>query len=483
MKKINNLLSQSHPRIHAQLHPTQNSKEGIRTDDLTSGMHRKVWWQCERGHEWQAVVYSRTKNQGCPICSGQKVQTGYNDLATCYPDLLPEWNHDKNGDLLPSEIYKHSMKKVWWVCSHGHKWQATVKHRSLLERNCHVCTNRIVIPGFNDLASQKPQIARQWHSSLNGELTPQMVTSGANRKVWWTCDEGHDYYAYINGRSGCSVCSGQKLLTGYNDLQAKFPDVASEWHPSKNAPLTPEAVLAGSHKSLWWQCKDGHEWKTTISSRTHGGKGCKFCDGQVAVPGVTDLETLNPVVASEWHPEKNGELLPSMVTAGSNQRVWWICEEGHEWATTVSARKRGSGCRVCKGVGTSLTEKKWYEALLSHIPDLQNGVLLSVPWSKSQNMRVDMASITRNVVIEYDGWFYHSGERSRKPLEWHLGQDYGKTMALLNAGYKVIRIREGELPHLDIQHDGLFQVSCKKNGSVDDVVDSIFSYIITQIKE
>lgn len=207
-------LHESHPHIHAQLNPTRNASEGIRTDDLTSGMHRKVWWQCEQGHEWISVVYSRTKNQGCPVCSGQQVQTGINDLATAYPELLKEWHHEKNGDLLSSEVYKHSMRKVWWICQHGHEWQTSIKHRTVRGSKCHVCTNRIVVPGFNDLASVKPEIARQRHPSLNGELTPQMVTVGANRKAWWTCDEGHYYNAFINARPGCSVCSGQKLLTG-----------------------------------------------------------------------------------------------------------------------------------------------------------------------------------------------------------------------------------------------------------------------------
>lgn len=470
-----NLLVKTHPHLYAQLHPTQNAVEGIRIDDLTSGMHRKVWWQCEHGHEWEAVVYSR-QTRDCPVCSGRKVQTGYNDLATCYPDLLPEWNHDKNGDLLPLGIYKHSMKKVWWVCEHRHEWKATLKHRTVRGSKCPVCTNRVVVPGFNDLASHNPELSRQWHQSKNGNLTPQMVTPGANRKVWWTCDEGHDFQSVINDRNkgkGCGICSGQVLLASYNDLKTRFPDVAAEWHPTKNDSLAPETVLSGSHKKVWWQCSYGHEWQTTIISRTHAGKGCKFCVGQVAVPGVTDLETLNPMVASQWHPDKNGELLPSMVTAGSNQRVWWICEEGHDWATTVSSRKKGSGCRVCKGAGTSLTEKKWYEALQMHIPDLKHDVLLTVSWRKNKDMWIDMFSVTHNIVIEYDGWFYHSGKRSGRSLEWHLNHDSLKTLALLNAGYHVVRIREGELPHLDIQHERLSQFSCKKNGSVDDVVDSI----------
>ena len=479
----NNLLSLTHPHLYAQLHPTRNAEEGIRTDDLTSGMHRKVWWQCEQKHTWQAVVYSR-QDRGCPYCSGRKPVPGLNDFETLFPMIASELHPSKNCDLIPSLLSPKSNQKLWWICEHGHEWKTSVNHRTGRNTGCPVCTNRIVVPGFNDLASVKPDLAKQWHPSLNGELTPQMVTVGANRKAWWVCDEGHEFQSFINGLNagkGCRVCFGQELLQGFNDLKTRFPQISAQWHPVKNTSLTPDTVLSGSHKSAWWQCKDGHEWKTTISSRTHGNKGCKFCDGQVAVPGVTDLETLNPAVAAEWNHDKNGDLLPSMVTAGSNQKVWWVCEDGHEWATTVSSRKRGSRCRICVGAGTSKTQMLWYETLLVHLPDLQHDELVPVGWKTHQSMLIDMISFENNMIIEYDGWYYHSGNRSGRTLEWHLQHDGMKTLALLDAGYRVVRIREGDLPHLDITHERLYEVSCKKNGAVDDVVDMIIDFIFKSI--
>lgn len=43
------------------------------------------------------------------------------------------------------------------------------------------------------------------------------------------------------------------------------------------------------------------------------------------IVGQNDLATVNPDLAAEWHPSKNGSLLPSQITAGSNRKVWWIC--------------------------------------------------------------------------------------------------------------------------------------------------------------
>ena len=42
----------------------------IEPTQLSMGSHKKVWWKCSKGHEWQAVIYSR-KHNGCPTCSGE----------------------------------------------------------------------------------------------------------------------------------------------------------------------------------------------------------------------------------------------------------------------------------------------------------------------------------------------------------------------------------------------------------------------------
>ena len=86
----------------------------LNPETLTLGSHQKVWWKCEKGHEWQAVIYSRNNGFGCPICSGHKVLKGYNDLATTNPTLAKEWNYEKNGDLKPEHFMAGSGKKVWW---------------------------------------------------------------------------------------------------------------------------------------------------------------------------------------------------------------------------------------------------------------------------------------------------------------------------------------------------------------------------------
>ena len=116
-------LETTHSEIALEWHPTKNGT--LTPKDVSHGSDKKVWWQCNKGHEWEATIGSRTRGCDCPYCAGQKVWVGFNDLATTNPQLALEWNYEKNGDLFPSEIAGKSNKKVWWVCEQGHEWMAT----------------------------------------------------------------------------------------------------------------------------------------------------------------------------------------------------------------------------------------------------------------------------------------------------------------------------------------------------------------------
>ena len=107
-----------------------------------------------------------------------------------------------------------SHQTVWWRCSLGHEWRAEIVDRTRGTNGCPYCGNKKVLAGFNDLASIEPEIAAEWHPTLNGALTPEMVTAGSNRKVWWLCPEGHVWRTAISNRTnakkrtGCPVCAG-----------------------------------------------------------------------------------------------------------------------------------------------------------------------------------------------------------------------------------------------------------------------------------
>ena len=140
--------------------------------------------------------------------------SGENDLATLFPDIAAQWDTERNGSLRPDQITSFSNRKVWWRCTLGHEWQAIVAARAVENSGCPYCAGRRVLAGFNDLATLHPKIAAQWDSTLNSGLTPEMVTPGSHKRVWWKCAEGHVWKTAIYSRTGkqkcgCPVCAGK----------------------------------------------------------------------------------------------------------------------------------------------------------------------------------------------------------------------------------------------------------------------------------
>lgn len=184
---------------------------------VTYGSKQKVAWRCERGHTWRAQVCSRTgSHAGCPVCAGLAIIPGENDLATLFPAVAAQWHPTKNTDVTPSDVGAYTHRKAWWRCETcGHEWQAVVKSRAGINKcGCPVCAGKAVLQGYNDLATLYPNIASEWHPTLNGALTPQDVTSGSGRRVWWQCAVGHVWRTAVYTRtgaqrSGCPVCAGR----------------------------------------------------------------------------------------------------------------------------------------------------------------------------------------------------------------------------------------------------------------------------------
>ena len=449
--------------------------EGIDPFNISLGSHKKVWWKCDKGHEWQATVRDRANGNGCPYCSNKRIIAGYNDLGTKNPKLASEWNYDKNDGLLPNAVAVSSNKKVWWKCDKGHEWQATINSRNSSGNGCPYCANQKTLKGYNDLVTINPKLASEWDYEKNNELTPYDVTPFSDKKVWWKCDKGHEWQTTIKNRSlgrGCPVCSsarhtsfpeyallyylaqsgldtvhlykelGYELdiyipskkiaiefdggywhknkidadlkknskcrqdgiilyrirdglpsledssidyvvennledtlaevlgnIIGYEvtvdfkkdtvkienlrehyenktSLASSNPKTAIEWNYARNGNLKPEHYSANSSKVVWWKCDQNHEWQSSIKNRNKG-HGCPYCAGKKAISGYNDLQTINPQLAKEWNYEKNGELMPWEVLPNSGKKVWWKCDRGHEWQAAIYSRNSGNGCPIC----------------------------------------------------------------------------------------------------------------------------------------
>lgn len=509
-----NLLTEN-PKLASEWHPNKNGD--LKPTDVTTGSGKIAWWQCKKGHEWEAYVYSRKKSGGCPICSNQKLLVGYNDLATTNPEIAKEWHPEKNGNLKPSMFFAGTLKKAWWQCQKcNYEWEAQINSRKQ-GHGCPECKkhtlasvnreNAIIKKG--SLQDNYPDLAKQWHSTRNNNLKPSNISSKAKQKVWWQCEKGHEWEAAIYSRTtgvGCPICnkelrssfpeqaiyyylsknfknvinsykiSGQTEIDVYiedinlgieydgeawhkkverdirknlickeknitlirvreekcpplndetfcigvnckstnsleyairkiyeyidkniialkcvdinidrdtsaindlfinkiknNNLLKTYPKIAKEWHPIKNGKMIPDMVTSTSGKKVWWLGKCGHEWQARIYMRVVKQTSCPICTNRQVLAGFNDLATLNPKLAEEWHPTKNGQLKPTDVNVATSQKAWWMCDKGHEWQASMNNRykKNGTNCPYCANQKLLVG----YNDLATIRPDLAN---------------------------------------------------------------------------------------------------------------
>ena len=392
----------------------KNNELGLNPNALTFGSNKKAWWKCEKGHEWQASVSHRSNGERCPKCFGEsktsfpeqaiffyfsQITMAYNrhmlDVKTEIDIYLPELNIGIEYD----GAYFHKSEKAEQrekrkeekltnlgitlirvreleartdchtiyskAGANDSELSAMIKDLFLLVSNLtkktldmdiDVASDRYKIydqyiqsEKENSLATLNPQLASEWHPYKNNGLLPEYVSVHSNKKVWWQCKSGHEWKAVINSRKngvGCPYCAGKKSIIGVNDLATVNPKLANEWHPTKNGALTPFDVTLSSNRFVWWKCEKGHEWEAMIYDRKNGC-GCPICSGHKVLIGYNDLATVNPKLANEWHPTKNGNLTPSHVTKGSGKKVWWHCKSGHEWEAQINSRNKGAGCMTC----------------------------------------------------------------------------------------------------------------------------------------
>jgi hypothetical protein len=168
----------------------------------------------------------------------------------------------------------------------------------------------------NNLFFTHPAIAKEWHPSKNGSLSPRDVTLIANRKVWWLCPKDHVWAASVNERirgSNCPVCAGGKV---------------------EKEIISQEAAQPLAEK--------------TISAKVETPKDkSRKKPSKEQISAENCLQKTNPQLAAQWHPTKNGILTPKDITAFSRDKAWWKCPKGHEWSAPVNARNNGQGCFYC----------------------------------------------------------------------------------------------------------------------------------------
>ncbi len=320
-------LSETHPHLASQA-------DGWNPSEFIAGSAKKMNWKCDLGHEWSQAIRERIRNNSrgmCPTCDNKVLLIGFNDFATTNPELL---NEVKGWD--PQTLTNGSTKKVGWVCKEKHEWLATVYSRARVGTGCPYCAGSKVLTRFNDLQTKFPEIA----SEADG-WDPTQVLAGSHLRKNWKCALGHTWVTSVSSRTSrntkCNFCNGRVVSPGFNDLATTHPELSREafgWDASQ--------VVAGSNSKLNWKCGQGHVWTASVESRAKLNRGCGVCSGNQVLSGFNDFATTSPDLVKMLVSED-----PQTFTSGSDKRLEWRCELGHQWKTSVKHISRGQGCPYC----------------------------------------------------------------------------------------------------------------------------------------
>lgn len=272
-------------------------------------------------------------------------------LKDVAPQLVKEWDTEKNKGLDVNTIQADSSETVGWKCSKGHRWETKVFSRVMRKSKCPYCYGHKAIPGKNDVATLYPKLSLQFHPTKNGTLKLNTLKESSGKKVWWICEKGHEWQSVVHTRTKrgyeCPVCSNQKIVSGINDLKTLYPEIAKEISPTGNEGIDLDTLSCKNTKKIMWVCSKGHTYKASIGKRVARGDGCPFCSGKKPIPGKTDLGTVYPEMKKYWDEEKNGSM--ENYTKASGRIVSWKCENGHTWKKAIANQVNYNFCPYCAG--------------------------------------------------------------------------------------------------------------------------------------
>lgn len=292
-------------------------------------------------------------------------------IASMHPIVADEWDYEKNFPLTPDYVADGSKRYVWWKCKLGHSYYMAIGNRTAQGQSCPYCSGKKVLPGFNDLATIHPSISKEWDYEKNKQLRPSDVLACSGKKVWWKCSScGNRWSACISNRvygTGCPSCAlkaSRETLKGVNNPMF---GLTGKDNPN-SIPIcafTKKGVFVAEYEGAMEAYKLTGISNASISGCLHntshsaGGyiwrRKSEVVDEQGSIKKQIeverkDLEFLRPDVVLLWHPTKNGNLLPEMLTVSSAKFIWLQCPKGHEWHKRVFEITRDNPirCPICE---------------------------------------------------------------------------------------------------------------------------------------
>lgn len=341
-----------------------------------SEIHRgRVCIRCKTKSTTSVNIYKTIKNCSTEYIKKfmkitcEKYNIPFEKLEEIYLDTFILNSTEKRIKVLKTEFSQENLKKfeeyktnekIKWKCikNSSHIWETRLYNRLNQNTECPYCTGTKIL--YNDeksLAVARPDLLREWDYSLNKD-DPKNLSLQTSKKVWWKCSKNHSWQNCIRNRVNkkgidCPYCSNRKILPGFNSLKVLYPKILKEWDYSLNKEIIdPDNILPNSKIKVWWKCIKGHSWNVNILLRVRDNTGCPYCKNRRILADYSNsLKYSRPDVMKEWDYNLNSDIIdPQKVSVGSNTSVYWKCEKGHSWKTSIRNRvnRKGTSCSECR---------------------------------------------------------------------------------------------------------------------------------------
>ena len=337
-----------HPTKAKYWHPQKN--KNISPEDVTSFSHKVVWWQCEKGHEWQSRISHITNGHFCPYCAGQK-PTKSNHLLIDYPELEKEWHPTLNGELTPYDVMNKSGKKVWWICPRGHIWQTKVEKRTR-GTGCPKCDNKTSKPEIRIFAELKTIFSSIKHRDKIKGKELDLYIPELKLGIEYDGSYFHkDRVKFDIEKNDFFKGNGIEVLRIRDHTLNKInsDDIICSSHEISKKDI--DNILEKIWSKFKLKANQKKQIECYLDKKDFTNKK-EFNLLQSYFPNPMPNKSLakNIKVSNEWHPTKNGKLQPENFSLASGDKVWWQCSKGHEWEATIASRTNlHSGCPFCAG--------------------------------------------------------------------------------------------------------------------------------------
>ncbi|MDE0572167.1 zinc-ribbon domain-containing protein [Demequina sp. B12] len=308
---------------------------------------------CAQGHvQFADPRRARDRADGgfhCAVCRGTRLIASITSLAATHPEVAAQWNWGRNSPSTPSDVLPGSRTPFWWSCDAGHAWSATPDSRTRKHSGCPYCAGTAIVTGEQDIATTHPHLAALWDGTVEQRQPHEVSARHTGVRIHLRCPSGHTWVrspARLVAAPSCPYCEGRTLTPGINDLATTHPDLVTRWDHTANSPLAPNDVSAGATFRATWHCPYDHHFTQKVGYMARRATpSCPVCNGRLLVPGINDIATKVPELATERDEDLNP--LHANETVPGRGRWWWRCALDHVQLMAVHERLQGGGCTAC----------------------------------------------------------------------------------------------------------------------------------------